>query len=97
VFKKRVLSKVFGTKKEKLTGDWRELHNELHNLYPYPNVRIIKSSNMRLTEPTARVGDTRYTYNILVGKPKGMRPEEDQGVDGIMILKWILNEEGIRV
>jgi hypothetical protein len=37
------------------------------------------------------VGDIKYTYKISVGKPKGMRPEEDQGVDGRMLSKWILN------
>jgi hypothetical protein len=37
------LMRIFGPKREELTGGWRRLHNEqLHNLYASPNVRVIK-------------------------------------------------------
>jgi hypothetical protein len=57
-------------------GDWRKLHNEaLHNLYSSPNIiRLIKSRRMRWTGHVARMGETRNTYRILVGKPEGKRP-----------------------
>jgi hypothetical protein len=44
-----MLRRIFGAKKEKVTGDWRRLHNkELRNLYVSPNiVRVIKSRMMR--------------------------------------------------
>jgi hypothetical protein len=45
----RVLRRIFGPKREDVTGDWRKLHNdELHNLYSLPNIiRMIKSRRMR--------------------------------------------------
>ena len=45
VFESRVLRRVFGSKRDEVTGDWRKLHNEeLNNLYSSPNiVRVIKS------------------------------------------------------
>jgi hypothetical protein len=49
VFENRVLRRIFGPKKDKVTGDWRKLRNEeLHNLYSSPNVnRMIKSRRMK--------------------------------------------------
>jgi hypothetical protein len=43
VFKNRVLKRVFGPKRDQVTGEWRKLHNEeLNDLYPIPNiVRVI--------------------------------------------------------
>jgi hypothetical protein len=49
VFENRVLRRIFGPKKDEVTGEWRKLHNkELHDLYPSPSIiRIIKSRRMR--------------------------------------------------
>jgi hypothetical protein len=49
VFENRVLRRIFGPKKDEVTGDWRKLHNEeLHNLYSSPNImRMIRSRRMR--------------------------------------------------
>jgi hypothetical protein len=48
-FENRVLRRIFGPKRDDMTGDWRKLHNEeLHNLYSSPNIiRMIKSRRMR--------------------------------------------------
>jgi hypothetical protein len=49
VFENRVLRRIFGTKRDEVTGEWRKLHNEkLNDLYSSPNVvRVIKSRRMR--------------------------------------------------
>jgi len=49
VFEKRVLRRIFGTKRDEITGEWRKLHNEeLNDLYCSRNiVRVIKSRRMR--------------------------------------------------
>jgi hypothetical protein len=49
VFEKRVLRRIFGPKRDEVTGGWRKLHNqELHNLYSSPNIiRMMKSGRMK--------------------------------------------------
>jgi hypothetical protein len=76
VFENRVLSRIFGPKRDEVTGDRRELHNEeLHNLYSSPNIiRMIKSRRMRWAGHVARMGETRNVYGILVGKLEGKGP-----------------------
>jgi hypothetical protein len=76
VFENRVLRRIFGPKRDEVTGDWRKLHNEeLRNLYSSPNIiRIIKSRRMRWAGHVARMGEKRNAYRILVGKPGGKRP-----------------------
>jgi hypothetical protein len=58
VFEKRVLRRIFGTKRDEVTGGWRKLRNEeLHNLYSSPSIiRKIKSMRMRWTGYVARMG-----------------------------------------
>jgi hypothetical protein len=58
VFENRVLRRIFGPKKDEVTGEWRKLHNEkLNNLYSLPNiVRLIKSRRMRLAGRVACMG-----------------------------------------
>jgi hypothetical protein len=76
VFENRVLRKIFGPKRDEVTGEWRKLHNEeLRDLYSSPSViRIIKSRMMRWTGHVARMGEKRNAYRLLVGKLKGKRP-----------------------
>jgi hypothetical protein len=73
VFENRVLRRIFGPKRDGVTGDWRKLHSEeLHNLYFSPNIiRMIKSRRMRWAGNVARMGEMRNTNRILVGKPEG--------------------------
>jgi hypothetical protein len=75
VFENRVLRRIFGPKRDEVTGGWRELHNEeLHNWYCSPSIIIIiKSRRIRWTRHVARMGEKRNAYRILVGKPEGKR------------------------
>jgi hypothetical protein len=51
MFENRVLRRIFGPKRDEVTGGWRKLHNEeFQNLYSSPNIiRMIKSRSMRWT------------------------------------------------
>ena len=71
----RVLRRIYGPKRNEVTGEWRKSHNEkLNNLYSSPNfVRVIKSRIMRWAGHVARMGEGRGVYRVLVGKPEGKR------------------------
>jgi len=76
VFENWVLRRVFGPKRDEVTGEWRKLHNEeLSDLYSLPNiVRVVKSRRMRWAGHVARMGQERGVHRVLVGKPEGKRP-----------------------
>jgi hypothetical protein len=76
VFENRVLRRVFGPKRDEVTGEWRKLHNvELSDLYSLPNIlRVVKSRRMRWAGHVARMGQGRVVYRVLVGKLEGKRP-----------------------
>jgi hypothetical protein len=64
VFENRVLRKIFGPKRDEVTGEWRKLHNKkLRDLYSSPSIiRIIKSSRMRWAVHVARMGEWAGTH-----------------------------------
>jgi len=79
VFENRVLTKIFGLKRDEVAEKWRKLHNEEVNyLYSSPNiVRVIKSRKMRWARHVARMGrgeERRDVYRVLVGKSEGKGP-----------------------
>jgi hypothetical protein len=76
VFENRVLRRIFGCKRDEVTGEWRKLHNEeLHDLYSSPNIgRVMKSRIIKWAGHVARIEDERSVYRVLVGKPEGKRP-----------------------
>jgi hypothetical protein len=91
--KNRVLRRIFGPKRDEVTGEWRKLHNnELHDLYSSPSIiRIIKSRRMRWEGHVARMGEKGNVYRLLVGKPEGKRPlgrPRHRWMDNIN--RWIL-------
>jgi hypothetical protein len=75
VFENRVL-RIFGPKRDEVTGEWRKLQNEeLLDLCSSPSIiRIIKAGRMRWAGHVAPMGEKRNTYRLLVGKPEGRRP-----------------------
>jgi hypothetical protein len=75
VFENRVLRRIFGPKRDGVTGGWRKLPNEeLRNLYSLPNIIIIiKSRRMRWAGHVARMGEKRIVYRLLVGMPEEKR------------------------
>jgi hypothetical protein len=103
MFENRVLRRIFGPKRDEVTGGWRKLHNkELHGLYSSSSIiRVIKARRMRWAGHVARMGEVRGAHNILVGKPEGRRPlgrhrcrwedniEMDVGEIGFGDVDWI--------
>jgi hypothetical protein len=75
VFENRVLRKIFGPKRDEVTGEWRRLHSEeLCALYFSPNIfQVIKSRRMRWAGHVTRMEDTRGAHSILMGRPDGKR------------------------
>jgi hypothetical protein len=93
----RVLRRIFGPKRDEVTGDWRKLNNEeLHKLYSSPKIiRTIKSRRMKWAGNIARTGEKRNAYRILVGKTLGKRPlgrQRRRWVDNIRLdlrdIRW---------
>jgi len=76
VFENMVLRRIFGPRKDEVTGEWRRLHNEeLNDLYSSPNiVQVIKWRRMRWAGHVVHMGEERGLYRVLVGKPEGKRP-----------------------
>jgi hypothetical protein len=60
-----MLRRIFGPKRDKVTGEWRKLHEELNDLYCSPNiVQVIKSKRMRWAGHVARMGERRGVYRV---------------------------------
>jgi hypothetical protein len=75
-FESGALRRIFGPKRDEVTGGWRKLHNEeLHNLYSSPSIiRMIVSRRMRWAGYVTSMGKNRNAYRILVGKPEEKKP-----------------------
>jgi hypothetical protein len=78
VFENRVLRRIFGPKRDEVTGERRKLHNgEFHDLCSSPDIiRQIKSRRMRWAGHVARMGEGRILCRVLVGKSEGKRSLE---------------------
>jgi hypothetical protein len=68
VSENRVLRRIFGPKRDEVTGEWRKLHSEeLHILYSSPNIiSLIKARRMRWAAHVARMGEQRKVYKVLM-------------------------------
>jgi hypothetical protein len=76
VFENRVLRRIFGSKRDEATGEWRRLHKEeINDLYSSPNIiRVIKFRRMRWAGHVGRMAEKRGAYRIFVVRPEGRRP-----------------------
>jgi hypothetical protein len=76
VFEYRIVRRIFGSKRDEVTGEWRKLHiEELHILYSSLDIiKQIKSRRMRWAGHVALMREERKLYKVLVGKPEGKRP-----------------------
>jgi hypothetical protein len=92
MFENRVPRRIFGSKRDEVTGAWRKLHNEeIHNLYSSPSIpRMIKSRRMRWTGHVTRMEEKRNAYRILVGMSEGKRPLGRPRRRWVDDVKWIL-------
>jgi len=71
-----VLRRIFGIKRDEVTGEWRKLHNEeLNDLFCSHNIfRVIELKRMRWAGHVACVGEKRGVLRVLVRKPEGKTP-----------------------
>jgi len=89
MFEIKVSRKIYGPKRDEMTGEWRRLHNiELHRVYDSPYVVRI----MKWAGHVARMGEKQRLYSILIGKPEGKKPFEDGDYVGRTILDGILEK-----
>jgi len=91
VFENMVLRRIFGSRRDEVTGKWRRLHNEeLNDLYSSPNiVRGIKSRTMRWAGHVVRMGEERGCIGSCWGNRREGDHWGDLGVDGWIILGWV--------
>jgi hypothetical protein len=76
MFENSVMRRVFGPKRDEVTGEWRKLHNEeFSEMHSLPNiVLVVKSIRIRWAGHVARMGEGRGVRRVLIGKPEGKRP-----------------------
>jgi hypothetical protein len=98
MFENSVLGKVFGLKRDEVTGEWRKLHDlGLSNLYSFPNiVRVVKSGRMGWAGHVARMGRGELCTGFWWGNLRERDPWGEPNVDKSVILKWIFRKrEGV--
>jgi hypothetical protein len=94
VFENRVLRKIFGPKRDEVTGVWRKLHKEeLNDLYSSPNVfRVIKSRGERWAGHVASMWRGEAYTGFWWGNLRERDHLGDPGVEGRVILRWIFRK-----
>jgi hypothetical protein len=93
VFENRVLRRIFRPKRDKVTVQWRELHNEEHNdLYSSPNIiRMIKLERMGGACSTMR--RIKMYIGFWWGNLRERDHLHDPGIDGRITLRWIFRKQ----
>jgi hypothetical protein len=98
VLENRRLRRIFWPKRDKVTGEWRQLHNEeLNDLYCLPSiVRVIKSRRDRWARHVARMGRGETYTGFWWGNLREIDHLDDPGVNGRIILRWIFRKWDVR-
>ena len=94
----RVLRRIFGPKRDEVTGEWRKLHNEeLSDLYSLPNiVQVVKSRKVRWAGHVAQMGGGEMCTGFRWGNLRERDHWGDPDGDGRIILRWIFRKwEGV--
>jgi hypothetical protein len=90
VFENMVLGRIFGPKRDEVTGEWRKLHNEeLNDLYSSPDIVRVMKSRMRWVGHVARMGREEVYTRFWLGNMREREHLEESGVDVRIILRWI--------
>jgi hypothetical protein len=99
VFENRVLRRIFGPKRYKVTGEWRKLHNEeLYDLYCTPNIfRVLESRTMRWAGDVACIREKRDVYMVWWGTLRGRVSLGDPRLDEKLILRCIFRKWDVGV
>jgi len=94
-----MLRRLFGPKRDEVTGDWRKLYNEeLNDLYCSPKIfRVIKSRIMRWSGHVARMGRGEADRGFWWGNLRKRDHLGDSGLDGKIILRWIFRKWDVGV
>jgi hypothetical protein len=94
VFENGLLRRIFGAKRDEVTGMWRKLHNEeLYDLYFSPAiVWVIKSRRMRWAERVGWMGRGEVCTGFWWGNLRERGHWGDPGVDGMIIIRWIFKK-----
>ena len=97
VFENRVLRRMFGPKRDEVTGEWRKLHNdELTDLYSLPNIiQVIKLRRMRWAGHVACMGGGEVHTGFWWGSLRERDHLEDQGIGGRIILRWVFRKQDV--
>jgi len=94
VSENRVLKRIFGPKRDEVTGEWRKLHHEELNVLCYsPSILwLIKSRSMRWAGHVARMGRGETYTGFWWGNLRKREHLEDPDIDGRIILRWIFRK-----
>jgi hypothetical protein len=79
VFENRVLRRIFGPKRDEVTGEWRKLHGGSFIICTRHQILLGRSNQlrgMRWAGHVALMGEGGNVYRVLVGKPEGKKPLE---------------------
>jgi hypothetical protein len=92
VFENRILRRIFGPKRDEVTGEWRKLHSEkLRDLYSSPNIiRMMKWRRMRWTWYVAQIGKGGTRIDYWWKSQRERDHWEDADLGGWILLGWIL-------